>query len=447
MSNIVTLKKVPYLSDSSHYFNSLKPLEKRVWLDSGKPGSHYGRFDIISAVPLEILDNPGNQELEDKISSLCIDTSLLKAHHKSIPFLGGAIGYYNYSHNINEFGINPKIPDQTSSKVGIFDWALIQDHALRQAYVVYQKQKEDTFISNILDLINNTHTKKQCPEGHEYNPVFAKIDHELDKDQYIKAIEEIKKYLFNGDAYQINFSQKFSGAFYGDSDEAYLALRRRLPSPYSCYLSLNEDRILCLSPEQFIAIENGKVRTRPIKGTASRGKNLEQDNQIAKTLINSDKNRAENLMIVDLLRNDLSKNCTAFSVKTPALFSLESYANVHHLVSEVVGELKPEISPLTLFNSCFPGGSITGAPKKRAMEIINELESHSREIYCGSVFYVSAHGKLDSNIAIRTALVTKDRKVHCWGGGGIVADSNPEEEYQESIDKVNLILKTLSGEK
>jgi para-aminobenzoate synthetase component 1 len=205
-------------------------------------------------------------------------------------------------------------------------------------------------------------------------------------------------------------------------------------------MELPSGAVLSLSPERFICVEQGKAETKPIKGTMPRGKSEVEDEYNAQQLANSAKDRAENLMIVDLLRNDLSKVCD--SVAVPELFGLQSFANVHHLVSTVTGQLKPGKTALNLLESCFPGGSITGAPKIRAMEIIEELEPVRRSVYCGSIGYLSSCGNMDTNIAIRTLLRDGDQ-IHCWGGGGIVADSEVDEEYRESLAKVSLLMNTL----
>ena len=203
---------------------------------------------------------------------------------------------------------------------------------------------------------------------------------------------------------------------------------------------------MSLSPERFIQAtsDNGDItaQTKPIKGTVLRGKTVEQDQENAIRLLNSDKDRAENLMIVDLLRNDLGKTCIAGSIRVPKLFDLESFPNVHHLVSTVTGKLKTDCACLDLLQGCFPGGSITGAPKKRSMEIIDELEPLQRSVYCGSIGYICASNQMDTNIAIRTVIADKE-KLHCWGGGGIVADSDADSEYEESMNKIRLILDTL----
>ena len=209
-------------------------------------------------------------------------------------------------------------------------------------------------------------------------------------------------------------------------------------------MDLGENQaILSLSPERLLSIQQQEALTQPIKGTIARDSIQEIDKANADTLQASIKNRAENLMIVDLLRNDLGKNCIAGSIKVPQLFKLESYPNVHHLVSSITGTIKKEVSALDVFEGCFPGGSITGAPKKRAMEIIEELEECQRSVYCGSIAYINAKGDMDSNITIRT-IACDGEKLYCWGGGGIVADSTIEEEYNESLTKINALLEGLA---
>ena len=440
MKNVVVSQKIRYCADSSIYFSSLAKLPYRVWLDSGKPLSLYGRFDILSAAPKKRLANPCRAEIEDAVACLSIEKPTLSSSNQALPFFGGAIGYFNYAYNHARLGIDVKVQDNSTSMVGIFEWAIVQDHELRNAFLVYLKTAEQTIQSEVRPLLQNLNNLFD-----QEDPITTYLDSDLSEKDYASAYKKISNYILSGDTYQINFSRRFSGEFSGDPANTYLMLRKHLPSPYSAYLDLCDNKILSLSPEQFISVADKTAKTRPVKGTAARAETTEDDNKIANNLLNSDKNRAENLMIVDLLRNDFNKLCTPFSVKTNALFSLESFANVHHLVSEVEGELKDGVTPLECLIECFPGGSITGAPKKRAMEIINELETTPREIYCGSVFYLSCNGKLDSNIAIRTLMIDACKNIYCWGGGGIVADSRFHDEYQESLDKVNIILKALSG--
>jgi para-aminobenzoate synthetase component 1 len=257
------------------------------------------------------------------------------------------------------------------------------------------------------------------------------------------GVERVKEYIVAGDCYQANLSQQFSGQYRGDPWRAYQALASAHPTPYGAFLRLGDQAIVSASPERFLQISGDAVRTSPIKGTRPRGKDAEQDHALARELMDSEKDRAENLMIVDLLRNDLGLNAATGSVRVDQLFALESYRNVHHLVSHIRATLAPGVSPLRAFFDAFPGGSITGAPKIRAMEIIQELEPHWRGPYCGSVFHRNFDGQLDSSIAIRTLVCDNTGAIHCWGGGGIVSDSEAESEYQETLTKVKPLMDCL----
>ncbi|WP_323750835.1 aminodeoxychorismate synthase component I [Marinobacter sp.] len=271
-------------------------------------------------------------------------------------------------------------------------------------------------------------------------------------DSFKNKVDQVRDYIKAGDCYQANLSQSFEGQFKGSPWAGFHALSQANPTPYAAFLKHQNSTVISVSPERFLDIRDSEVSTSPIKGTRPRGSTSEQDVALAQELLASEKDRAENLMIVDLIRNDLSVNARPGSVKVDELFALESYENVHHLVSHIRAELKEDVSPLQALFDAFPGGSITGAPKIRAMEIIRELEPHWRGPYCGSVFYYGLDGKLDSNIAIRTLLceaehtdgsVVEQGTIRCWGGGGIVADSEPEAEYQETLTKVQPLMQFL----
>ena len=255
---------------------------------------------------------------------------------------------------------------------------------------------------------------------------------------YKSKFDKVMKYINAGDCYQINLSKKFEVDTEGDSWYLYKKFRDINKSPFMAYLLYDDFEILSGSPERFIKSQDGIVTTRPIKGTRVRGSNKELDNKNANELLNSVKDQSENLMIVDLLRNDLSMNCEVGSINVDELFAIESYPNVHHLVSTISGILKKESNNIKLFSDSFPGGSITGAPKIRATEIIDELEEHSRDLYCGSVCYFSFHGSMDSNVAIRS-MVHNNQKLYFYSGGGLTAGSNVDEEFQEIEDKVKNI--------
>jgi para-aminobenzoate synthetase component I len=261
---------------------------------------------------------------------------------------------------------------------------------------------------------------------------------------YLDAVSRVREYIFAGDIFQANLSQRFEVTSDESAWSFYTRLRQRNAAPFGAFLDFPEVIIVSASPERFLRVDaNRRVETRPIKGTRPRGLGPEHDAALGQALSESAKDRAENLMIVDLMRNDLSRVCAPSSVHVSELFSLEHYATVHHLVSTVVGELRPGTDAIDLLRAAFPGGSITGAPKLRAMEIIAELEPSRRGVYCGSIGYWSVTGDLDTNIAIRTAVV-QDRRVYFSAGGGIVADSDPEQEYLETLDKARAMIDVLS---
>jgi para-aminobenzoate synthetase component 1 len=257
-------------------------------------------------------------------------------------------------------------------------------------------------------------------------------------------VQRVRDYIFAGDIFQANLSQRFEAPLRESPWSFYTRLRRRNAAPFAAFLETPEASVISASPERFLRVDRlGFVETRPIKGTRPRGVGPEHDAALGQALAESAKDRAENLMIVDLMRNDLSRVCAPRTVRVSELFSLERYATVHHLVSTVVGQLEPEHDALHLLRAAFPGGSITGAPKLRAMEIIAELEPSQRSVYCGSIGYWSVTGELDSSIAIRTA-VARDGRVYFSAGGGIVADSDPEQEYRETIDKARALIDALA---
>jgi para-aminobenzoate synthetase component 1 len=265
------------------------------------------------------------------------------------------------------------------------------------------------------------------------------------RDGYLAAVRRVVEYVFAGDIFQANLSQRLQGPLTEASLTLYRRLRRLNPAPFSAFLDFGDLVVASSSPERFlrVASDTRLVEARPIKGTSPRGLGPEHDAALGRALTESDKDRAENVMIVDLLRNDLSRVCRAGSVHAPELFALEHYATVHHLVSTVVGELGGEFDVVDLLRAAFPGGSITGAPKVRAMQIIAELEPTQRGVYCGSIGYLSVTGALDTNIVIRTYLILGDH-VYFQVGGGIVADSDPEQEYRETLDKARGLVTALA---
>ena len=450
----LTLQEIPYQASSETLFAALRDLPDAVWLDSGTPHSIQGRFDIISACPDAIIethgavstlvDQDGSRTSEEDPFSLAeqlLEPLVDKTLSSDYPFVGGLIGYFGYDlgRRLIDIPNNAQhITDLPDMRIGRFLWALVVDHQEKRSELVFHAQCSDELKVLINSRLIDLKVADQ-PDRFKLKQTFAAT---LSEPEYKESIRAIKRYISSGDCYQTNFTQHFSAQFSGDLWPAYLALRQAVGSPYSAFWQWRDQALLCVSPERFIKLCDKQAETKPIKGTIKRGSNPEQDQQRAEQLISSAKDRAENLMIVDLLRNDLSRNCEPGSIRVPKLFELESFANVHHLVSTVTGVLAENSTPLDMLRDSFPGGSITGAPKKRAMEIIEQLEPVRRSVYCGSIGYISANQNMDSNIAIRTLIADGDT-LHCWGGGGIVADSEETQEYQESIDKIKALLEAL----
>lgn len=444
---------LPYFTDSAELFSVYADKAWAVFLDSGFPSSNQGRYDIIAADPVCTLVTHG-ETTEITCNGATIKSAenpfdLVKQQLRSfpsfsadlndLPFGGGAIGYFSYdlARRLEALPAIAKDAEHIAEMaVGIYQWAVVVDHQQQKSYLVGNcgRQKWQ-------DLIRQFSHKPASREHHAFK-VVGEIKSNMDRDFYVRAFNRIKHYLKEGDCYQVNLTQRFAADCEGDSWTAYQTLRKLNAAPFSCYLNLPEVRILSSSPERFLKLTHGTVETKPIKGTRPRKQDYAEDQQQIKDLEASPKDRAENLMIVDLLRNDISKTCKSGSVKVPVLFDVESYATVHHLVSTVTGRLADDQHALDLLKSCFPGGSITGAPKIRAMEIIEELEPNRRGVYCGAIGYIGFNGNMDTNIAIRT-LVHSENTIRFWAGGGIVNDSVAEEEYQESFDKAAAMLDLL----
>ncbi len=426
-------------------------------LDSSRPISHFGRYDIAMAEPLAVIrhkngvtriekDNTVKEtnldafELIGKLQTeLLADTSKLDAA-QGIPFTGGAAGLFGYDLGRSiETLANTASADITMEDlcIGIYPWAIINDHELQKSYLVSQLDELGTQALERLVL-------QPSPSLQPKFSLKSNFVSNMTKQEYAEKFHRVIDYIYAGDCYQVCLAQRFMAPYSGNPWAAYKQLRQISPTPFSAYMETPEGALLSLSPERFLQVDDGKVETKPIKGTRPRGQTKALDQGFYQALLDSPKDRSENLMIVDLLRNDLSKHCLPFSVKVPQLFSVESYSNVHHLVTTVTGELKSSEYILPLLKGAFPGGSITGAPKLRAMEIIEELEPHRRNAYTGSIGYISSNGHMDTNICIRT-LVTNAKgdvggQIYCWAGGGLVADSECDSEYQETYDKVNNLL-------
>jgi para-aminobenzoate synthetase component 1 len=377
------------------------------------------------------------------------------------PFQGGAVGYFGYE-LAREFETLPVTPDVgldvPEKMVGIHDIIIAFDVFDRRMWLISTGHPETTkdrreqraadrlaMVRKYLRLARPFDDIPAVPHAPDIKPWTSNFD----RKSYEAAVQKVVDYIHAGDIFQANLSQCFEAEYAPDAIPARFDLYRRLaaqsPAPFGAYLNFGDVAILSNSPERFLQVKNAKVLTQPIKGTRPRGKMPVEDAGLAQELLNSEKDRAENVMIVDLLRNDLSRVCKPHSVETPDICRLESFANVHHLVSTVTGELAEGKTALDLLSACFPGGSITGAPKIRAMEIIAELEGRARGAYCGAIGYVGFDGTMDTNIAIRTLSIHKGRMAFNVGGG-IVADSDPAAEYEETLTKAAKLFEALGIE-
>jgi para-aminobenzoate synthetase component 1 len=451
---LAILQELDYRPDSARWFRNLLHLPWCVFLDSGR-GSFGGRYDIVAADPTVTLTTRG--ELTEIRSTRGVETSredpleLLRRAlgdfepaTSELPFTGGAIGCLAYDlgrrfERLPASGVaDVAFPDMT---VGIYDWAFVVDHHERQSYLV-GAGRDDATRERWPELLGLPDQPPARPTtGFE---VVSGVSSNFEREAYGEAFAAVQDHIRRGDCYQVNLAQRFEAKVRGDAWNAYEVLRSVSPAPFSAFLRTPYGEILSSSPERFLQLKDGRVETRPIKGTRPRCSDATEDRRLRRVLADSVKDRAENVMIVDLLRNDLGKTCAAGSVRVEKLFDIESFSNVHHMVSTITGRLAADRHPLDLVRGCFPGGSITGAPKVRAMQIIDALEPHRRKVYCGSIGYLSFDGRMDLNIAIRTLLREGDA-VYAWAGGGIVADSDVDAEYQESLDKAEGLLTVLAG--
>jgi para-aminobenzoate synthetase component 1 len=454
------LTEISYRPDSTSRFSALARRPWALFLDSTQDieGSRRGRYDILAADPYltlatrgavtEIRDRDGlSLSTEDPFELLRRSLGDPSETVAGLPFCGGAMGWLSYDLGRRIERLPSLAQDDEGipeMAMGLYDWALVVDHLQARAWLVSAGRDPRT-ARDWHDLIEMLEHPPAAPQTDDFE-VTGPIRANMTRAQYIRAIERIKSYIREGDCYQVNLAQRFAATATGDPWAAYLKLRSLNPAPFSAYLSTPFAQVLSSSPERFLELRDRRVETRPIKGTRPRGSSLEADAVLARRLVESPKDRAENLMIVDLLRNDLGRVCRPGSIQVPRLFDVERYATVQHLVSTVTGELATGKDASALLRACFPGGSITGAPKIRAMEIIEELEPHRRGVYCGAIGYLGFDGSMDTSIAIRT-LVKSAETIRFWAGGGIVHDSVAEEEYQETFDKAAPLLQLLEEDR
>lgn len=454
-------KTYPVLLDLNPYelLCCLEDMPFPVLLESGVSAGGLGRYSIVAADPHLCFTSTGeNYCLNHRRSKEQHTGDPLKALQKlfkryasefrgPLPFYGGAIGTISYDlKNLLE-----QVPDRAHNDVdfpgiwmGFFHWAFVFDHvegSLSMVISEWQQEPDESF-KDVMDHIKAKvgEVKVRKMKHREAPPVFT---NNMTKTHYLEAVNSIREYIRSGDIYQANFTQRLHCEMEGSAMELYGKMRKVNPAPFAAYIDTGEFQIVSASPERFIRLTDRVLETRPIKGTRPRGKTPEEDEGNRRELIESEKDRAELLMIVDLERNDLGRIAEIGTVEVTELFKLESYATVFHLVATVKARLKEELDITDCLRATFPGGSITGAPKIRAMEIIDELEPTARNLYTGSIGYISYNGDSDLNIVIRTILC-KDNDAWFQVGGGIVWDSDPELEYEECMHKARGQIEALS---
>lgn len=423
-----------------------------VFLDSSLVNK-LGRYSVIGAVPYLKLVKEGNGfYINGEKETTCSFETYLKtylAEHKDknnteLPIISGAIGYFSYEYGRKLMEVDSAKEDLVSIPDAVlvfYDFYIIEDRQEQRTYLIANGITGEAakLMDEMETRINGKPVYMQKESDTEYpievQPNFA-------KDEYKQAVDRMIRYIIEGDIYIVNMTQQLTVKSDKVPLDVFYDLRENNPSPFGGYFDYGDFQIVCASPERFLKMQKGHVNTRPIKGTRKRGETPEEDMLMRTELENSEKDKSELLMIVDLERNDLNRVCRPGSVKVTELFSVEEYATVFHLVSDIEGDLEESKNVMDLLEAAFPGGSITGAPKYRAMEIIDELENNKRNLYTGSIGYLTLDGGCDFNIVIRTALY-KDGKYYLGVGGGITAESDLEFEYEETLQKAKAVLQAM----
>ena len=443
-------------------FNNIEQYPYSFLLDSAISHEKFGRYSILGCEPFLVFKSKGDSitlEWNDgryeslKASPFLTLKSLFKRFivkniDGSLPFICGGVGYFAYDmkdfiERLPDIAIDDmQVPDCV---IGFYDTALVHDNSNNKIYlasVEFPGIKTSPAKDKILKSIFARNFKKRKSLSSS-GPIGLRSN--FSKAGYINTINRAKEYIRSGDIYQVNLSQRFEAGFNTNAYDLFLRLRDSSPAPFASYLNFKDCIIASSSPERFLMKKGDYIETRPIKGTRPRSKDAFIDSINKKELLASQKDRAEHVMIVDLERNDLGRICEYGSVRPAEFITLEKYSTVFHLVSTVSGKLKKDIDAIDCLLAAFPGGSITGAPKIRSMEIIEELEPVKRSIYTGAIGYISFDGNMDTSIVIRTIIV-KGRKAYFQVGGGIVADSDPESEYEETLDKAEGFMRAMGVE-
>jgi para-aminobenzoate synthetase component I len=464
MAEIVHTLEIPYEGAPLARFARFARMPYAALLDSAKIMDRFGRYSFLAVDPFSVLEAKDGRIALDGRSFEGDPFEVMRkrladfplAHRDGLPpFQTGAVGFLSYDlcHHLERLPRPPeddmRFPDLA---LGFYDVIAAWDHRERRAFVLSSgwpeaepaaRRRRAVVRAEWLGAQLSAELPETPPEGRHAAPV---IESNFSRPDYERAVRSVIDYILAGDIFQANMTQRFRCRMPDGLDP--FALYRELmainPAPFAAYLDFGKTVIASASPERFLSLRNGWVETRPIKGTRPRGKTPEEDERLAAELMASEKDNAENVMIVDLLRNDISRVCRDGSVNVPELCVLEVYATVFHLVSTVVGQMRPGLGAVDLLRASFPGGSITGAPKIRAMEIIAELEPTLRGPYCGSVGWFGFDGAMDTSITIRTYAI-KDGWVTFQAGGGIVADSDPASEYEESLAKARALIAALQS--
>ena len=437
------------------------------FLDSGMDPHKLGRYSFIGGNPFLVLSSRGSQSTINRgAEKTCLSGnpfdiigSILEEYRldpvvSPVPFVGGGVGYLSYDlcHFIERLPTTAvddlQLPE---CYLGFYDVVLAFDHLEGKTYIVstgFPELTETERMARARYQLDETKSrlsgaKLPTPSSVPTGPAAAGLTGGFTHDRYVTAVEKARQYIISGDIFEVNISQRFETELTINPYDLYRRLRQINPAPFASYLGFDDVTIVSASPERFLRLHGDRVETRPIKGTRPRGRGLGEDQALARELLNSPKDRAENIMIVDLERNDLGRVSRYGTVRVTELTILEVFPTVFHLTSTVEGRLRKGKNSTDLLKATFPGGSITGAPKVRAMEIIDELEPTRRSVYTGNIGYLGFDGSLDLNIVIRTFIV-KDGRAYFQVGGAVVYDSDPEEEYQETLDKARALISALN---
>ena len=457
--NLPLIEKLNIKTSCLELYEHFKGLPYSFFLDSALPSEKLGKFSFIGMKPFLIFKSKKDHITLDWITrketrrgnpfsalkGLLEEFRVDSQEKFPFPFIGGGVGYFAY--DLKDF--NERLPDKAEDDLDIpdcifcfYDTVLAFDHHSEEFSIISLNPARLTDLSGLL---KNRFNKR--PERSVSRPARRLgIESNFTRESYISAVLKAKEYIKSGDIYQVNLSQRFKVELNTEPFELYKILRKINPAPFAAFLNFGEVKIVSASPERFLRLDGGEIETRPIKGTRPRGESPAKDEALKRELNASAKDRAENLMIIDLERNDLGRISKYGSVRVTEFMACEEYATVFHLVSTVRGELRDNVDAIDCLRNCFPGGSITGAPKIRAMEIIEELEPVKRALYTGSIGYISFDGKMDTSIAIRTFII-KNNTAYFQVGGGIVYDSDPGLEYQETLDKAKALILSLRGAK